>query len=71
MEHDDWITTAEAAERSGYHPHHVRALVREGKIVGRKFGIVWQISRASLDEYLQQVHERGEKTGPKPKLLTG
>lgn len=67
MAHEDWITTTEAAELSGYHPHHVRALVRDGKVVGRKFGIVWQISRASLDEYINQVQSRGEKTGPKPR----
>ena len=67
MDETVWITTAEAAELSGYHPYHVRALAREGKIAGRKFGNVWQISQSSLEEYLAQVHNRGEKTGPKPR----
>ena len=50
---EDWITTTEAAEISGYHPEHVRRLIRQGRIVGKKFGFVWQVSSASLLEYLQ------------------
>jgi len=30
----EWITTAEAAELTGYHVKYVRRLVREGKAAG-------------------------------------
>ncbi len=63
---DDWITTEEAAEISGYHPESIRALTRQGRIKGRKFLIVWQVSRSSLLAYLREQGKRGEKRGPKP-----
>jgi excisionase family DNA binding protein len=63
---EDWITTAEAAELSGYHPVYLRELIRQGKIQGRKFGIVWQISRQSLTIYLKEAQESTDKRrGPK------
>lgn len=62
---EEWITTAEAAEISGYHPEHIRELVREGKIEARKFGPVWAISRTDLDRYVIQMKDRGDKRGPK------
>jgi len=63
---DDWITTHEASKISGYHPESIRALIRHGRIKGRKFLIVWQVSRSSLLVYLQQQAKRGEKRGRKP-----
>ena len=63
---EEWLTTAEAAELTGYHPEHLRELVREGKIDGRKFGIVWQISKQSLADYLEAAKLAGDKRrGPK------
>ena len=58
---DDWMTTAEAAEFSGYHPEHLRRLIRSGGIEGRKFGIVWQVSRQSLIAYLEAANESDDK----------
>lgn len=49
---DDWITTKEASELSGYHPHYLRELVRTGRISAQKFGEVWQVSRKSLLAYM-------------------
>ena len=66
----DWITTEEALEMSGYHEEHLRELLREGKIKAQKWSFVWQISRSSLQAYLKQVKELGEKRGPKKKGLT-
>lgn len=57
----DWITTAEAAELSGYHADHLRELMREGKIKAQKFGIVWQISRVSLQAYIKAAQKSGDK----------
>ena len=41
MENEKWLTVNEAAELSGYHPEHIRRLIREGKIEAKKFSIVW------------------------------
>lgn len=66
MTTEDWITTAEAAELSGYHAEHLRELLRSGKVRGRKFGrLVWQVDRQSLKKHMELMRERGEKSGPK------
>ena len=62
---ETWITTKQAAEVSGYHPEHLRELIREGKVKARKFGIVWQVDRASLLAYLRKVEKLGAKRGRK------
>ena len=62
---ETWITTKEAAELSGYHPDHLRVLIREGKIRARKFGIVWQVDRASLLAYVKAAEKMGAKRGRK------
>ena len=62
---DDWITTHEAVKLSGYHLNHVRRLIRLGEVKGRKFLIVWQISRASLLAYLRRQEQQGERRGRK------
>jgi hypothetical protein len=38
---EKWLTTQEAAELSGYHPEHLRQLLKAGSIKGQKFGPVW------------------------------
>ncbi len=65
---EEWITTAEAAEISNYHPETIRDLVREGRVKGQKFGPVWQVSKTSLLEYLTNVKKLGKRRGPKPRL---
>ena len=61
-ENEDWITVTEAAEISGYHPEHIRRVIREGKIDARKFSIVWQISKSSLLDYISDQKKDAEKT---------
>lgn len=56
----EWIDVKEASELSGFHPEHVRRLMRQGKIKGRKRG-VWWINRDSLEAYLKLVEELGSK----------
>lgn len=58
---DDWITTSDASRLSGYHAEHIRELVREGKIKAQKFGIVWQISRTSLQNYIKAAEKSEDK----------
>ena len=57
----DYITTEEAADLSGYHVNYIRRIMRQGKIKGRKAGIVWLIERPSLLEYLATVQALGTK----------
>lgn len=67
MNGDDWITTQEAAELSGYHPDHLRRLIRAGAIRARKVSIVWLIERQSLADYVAQAKQSEDKRrGPKP-----
>ena len=64
---DDWLTTFEAATLSGYNPDYIRQLIRTKKLVARKWGLSWQVSRQSLESYLASAEKNGEKPGPKHK----
>ncbi len=57
----EWITTQEAAELSGYHPDHLRRLIRAGVVKGQKFGIVWQVDRTSLLAYMREAEKSEDK----------
>ena len=61
-EQNDWITTEEAVNLTGYSGEQIRRLARAGKITSKKFGPVWMISQASLLEYIQS-----EGRGPQPR----
>jgi excisionase family DNA binding protein len=61
----DWITTSQAAEISGYSMKHVRRLITSGKVIGQRFGRDWQISQASLLSYIRKAEKLGAKRGPK------
>ena len=50
---EEWLTVSDAAEISGYHPEHIRRLIREKKINAQKFSIVWQVDRESLLDYIR------------------
>ncbi len=62
---NELITTAEAADISGYHQEYVRSLLKEGRIEGKKFGTVWQVSKTSLTSYLEKMEGKGARRGPK------
>lgn len=64
--HEDWITTRQAAELTGYTLRHIRELVTAGAVKGQRFGNVWQVSRRSLLAYQRQAEKLGAKRGPKP-----
>ncbi len=53
MATDEWLTVNDAAKLSGYHPEHIRRLVRQGAITAKKFSIVWMVSRESLLSYVK------------------
>lgn len=52
---DDWLTTYDAARVSGYNPDYIRQLIRSNKVVGRKWGPSWQVSRHSLETYIKHA----------------
>ena len=64
---EEWLTTFEASRISGYHPEYIRQLIREKKILGRKWGLSWQVSRKSIVEYVDKLEAVGDRRGPKPK----
>lgn len=67
MNGDDWITTHEAAELSGYHVNYLRRLIRREEIQARKISFLWFVNRQSLLDYMAHAKESGDKRrGPKP-----
>ena len=63
---EDWLTTYEAAQISNYELDYIRKLIRAEKIIGRKWGQSWQVSRQSLMEFIDDREKQGEKRGRKP-----
>lgn len=53
MAKDEWLSVSDAARLSGYHPEHIRRLVRQGAIAAKKFSIVWMVSKNSLLQYMK------------------
>ena len=65
---DEWITVSQAAKLTGYNEEHIRRLLRDGSISGRKFGIVWQVKRSSVTTYLAKAQiSEDRRHGPKDK----
>jgi hypothetical protein len=58
---DNWITTSQAADLSGYHPIYLLELLKSGKVRGQKFGPIWQVDRASLLAYIKSAEKSGDK----------
>jgi len=63
---EEWLTTFEAAQISGYELDYIRKLIRAEKITGRKWGQSWQVNAKSLQQFLRQRDAEGEKRGRKP-----
>ena len=63
---EEWITVGLAASLSGYNQEHIRRLLREGFITGRKFGILWQVNHSSIMAYLSEAQTSEDRRhGPK------
>jgi len=58
----DWMSVQAAAEYTGYSEGHIRYLLREGKVEGRKLGRDWFTTEEALREYLAT----NPRPGPKP-----
>ena len=59
---DELITLSEAAQLSGLSSDHLRRLVRQGDLWGKKIGRNWVTTTAAVQEYIA----RDRKPGPKP-----
>jgi len=57
---DDWLTVQDAAKLSGYHPEHLRRLIRENAIKARKISIIWLVERESLLAYAKKARSTGD-----------
>lgn len=60
---NEWITTDDAAGIVGVTAHQIRHLLKQGTILGHKFGRSWMVDRQSVESYAK----RDRKPGPKPK----
>lgn len=58
---NDWITTEEAAELTGYRMEYVRQLAREKKVDSKKFGHAVMISRESIMNHKEEVEKKSGK----------
>ena len=56
----EWIDLAEASELAGYHPDHIKRLLRHGLVLGRKRG-GWWVDKESLIAYVAIMQELGTK----------
>ena len=43
------LTVKEAASKLGYHPQHLRRLLRSGKVKGERFSGVWMVDPAEVE----------------------
>ncbi len=43
------LTVKEAASRLGYHPNHLRRLLRKGTVKGETFSGVWMVDPAEVE----------------------
>jgi hypothetical protein len=62
----DWISVEEAQQLSGYHPEHIRRLIREEKVHAEKKGGQWWVDRKSFIAYLDEAKSsEDQRRGPK------
>jgi excisionase family DNA binding protein len=55
----EWITTAEAAELTGYNLEYIRQMIRRRVIVAEKKGRDWWVDRASIEAYAEEMKQLG------------
>ena len=64
----DWISVSEAAEITGYHPEHLRRLIRQGKLKAVRKGTMFWLDRSELNSFVQEAQESrvaDQRHGPK------
>lgn len=61
--HRDYLTTPQAAKRSGLSMVHIRRLITKGQLDGFQIGRDWLVYTDSLEKYMATPHKPGPK-GP-------
>ncbi|MFC2054857.1 hypothetical protein ACFLV7_11280 [Chloroflexota bacterium] len=59
---DELITLSEAVKNSGLSPSHLRLLVSNGTIWGKKLGNHWFTTVQAVDEYMKMDRKPGPKS---------
>ena len=57
---NEYISAKEAAEKLGYHVHHVYRLLREGKLEGQRIGGGWVVSAQSVEIVKVRQNDSGK-----------
>jgi len=55
----EWITTAEAAELTGYSVRYLRQLINEGRIKAAKWSRVFFVNKESVIAYVDEMKRLG------------
>ena len=58
---EEWISTKDAAEYTGYARGHICYLLANGLLKGRRFGRDWFTTKKAIDEYLATNPRPGPK----------
>lgn len=58
---NQWMSTKEAAKYTGYSRAHIRRLLIDGKVKGRKLGRDWFTTKEALNDYLATNPRPGPK----------
>ena len=59
QELDQWITTTEAAELTGYTPDYFRKAIKRERLTGKKRGRDWFLSKAEVLAYAERMQKLG------------
>jgi excisionase family DNA binding protein len=54
MSDTDYVSSQDAADRLGYTRQHVRRLIRQKRLDGRKVGRDWIVLASSVERYLAE-----------------
>jgi excisionase family DNA binding protein len=63
-DHERLLTVGEVAKLLGYTVQHTRALIRTGKLKGKKLGRDWAIREADMKDFLE-TRSSGPESPPK------
>jgi hypothetical protein len=61
---EGYVTTAEAALRSGYTIDQIRSLAKTGRLLGRNVGNRWLIDGLALDAFVTNRNSRPKRGRP-------
>lgn len=67
----EYITTSQAAKRSGLSNIYLARLLREGKLEGFQLTREWVVYTDSLEKYMATPHKSGPKGPRKPSNSNG